>query len=117
MGRPPEGAGRGGRGQNAWGVIRAEGTDAPLLGEAGCTVLSVKGAAERLKVSRAMVYGWVASGRLAHLRLGGVRKRGSIRILEDDLEAFIASCKQGRGKEEDPVERRPPPPKLRHLKL
>ena len=79
-------------------------------------MLTVKAAAEKLGISEAMIYGWCASGRLAHLRLGGAEKRGSIRIQESDLEAFLGSCKQGERKDVVPVVK-PPPLKLRHLQL
>ena len=81
-----------------------------------CRLLTVKGAAEKTGVSPAMIYGWCASGRLVHLRLGGKNRRGSIRIAEDDLDAFLASCKQGERKEPPPVQKQPPL-KLKHLQL
>ena len=79
-------------------------------------MLTVKSAAEKLGISEAMIYGWCASGRLAHLRLGGAKKRGSIRIQEADLDAFLDGCKQGERNDVVPVAT-PPPLKLRHLQL
>ena len=53
--------------------------------------LSVAQVAERLRVSAALVYGWCHAGLLAHMRLGRKGKRGTIRIAEADLDAFLAS--------------------------
>ncbi len=57
--------------------------------------LTVRQAAERAGVSDALVYGWCAAGELAHLRLGNKGKRGTIRIEEADLAAFLASRRHG----------------------
>ena len=80
-------------------------------------MLMVKEAAKKLGLSEALLYGWCACGELTHLRLGGKGRRGSIRIEEADLEAFLQSHKrQGERKETPPVTK-PPPLKLRHLQL
>ncbi len=52
------------------------------------TLLTVKEAAERVKVAPATVYLLCAQGRLAHLRVG-TGGRGTIRIREQDLAAFL----------------------------
>ena len=52
------------------------------------TLLTVKEAAERLKVSTATVYALCASGRLAHLRIS----THAIRIAGEDLGRFVRAC-------------------------
>ena len=54
--------------------------------------LSVKQAADRATVCATVVYRWVASGRLAHFRLGA-RGRGKIAIDPADLDALLATFK------------------------
>ena len=49
-------------------------------------MLTVKQAAERLRVSAALVYALCAQGRIAHERYG--LGRGTIRISEDALRAY-----------------------------
>lgn len=53
-------------------------------------LFTVREAAERLKVAPATIYALCAQGRLAHARVGSVG-RGTIRIREEDLAAFIDS--------------------------
>lgn len=55
------------------------------------THFTVKQAAERLHVSIATVYQLCAERKLAHHRIGV--GRGTIRISEEDLTAFLESCK------------------------
>jgi excisionase family DNA binding protein len=50
-------------------------------------LLSVKQAAERLQVAPTTVYGLCAGKKLGHLRVGA--GRGTIRIREDDLQAYM----------------------------
>jgi excisionase family DNA binding protein len=52
------------------------------------SVITVKEAAERLKVAPATIYTLCARGRLVHIRVG-VGGRGTIRILEQDLSDFL----------------------------
>ncbi len=54
-------------------------------------LLTVKAAAARLGCSPALVYLLCAERKLAHVRLGTAR--GTIRVEEADLEAFLADCK------------------------
>jgi excisionase family DNA binding protein len=68
--------------------------------------LKVLEVAKQLKISTAIVYGWVSKGLLACHRLGAKGKRGCIRIAESDLAAFLA----GSRKEKKP-EAKPPAPK------
>jgi excisionase family DNA binding protein len=58
-------------------------------------VLTVKQAAERLQVAPATIYGLCARLQLPHLRIG--TGRGTIRLLEEDLLAFLRGRKvEGR---------------------
>jgi excisionase family DNA binding protein len=54
-------------------------------------LLTVKEAAERLGCSAALVYLLCSERKLAHVRLGTAR--GTIRVEEADLEAFLVGCK------------------------
>jgi excisionase family DNA binding protein len=81
-------------------------------------MLTTKEAAERAGVSTALIYAWRAEQRLAHHRVGRQGTRGSIRIAEADLDAFLASLK----KEAVAAARPPTPAKepcvtLKHLRL
>jgi excisionase family DNA binding protein len=64
-------------------------------------VLTVKETAVVARVSEALVYAWIAAGVLAHHRMGRPGRRGTIRIAEADLEAFLAA--QRRQKPEEPA--------------
>jgi excisionase family DNA binding protein len=57
-------------------------------------LLTVKQAAERTGVSESLVYGWCGAELLAHMRLGRPGRRGCIRIMEEDLDAFLRSQKR-----------------------
>ena len=50
-------------------------------------MLTVADVAKRLRCSPSLVYGLCASGKLPHHRLG--LGRGTIRVTEDQLEAFL----------------------------
>jgi excisionase family DNA binding protein len=52
-------------------------------------LLTVRQAAERLSVSRSLIYGLVASGRLRACRIGN--GRGCIRFTEEQIREFIES--------------------------
>jgi excisionase family DNA binding protein len=52
--------------------------------------LTVKEAANRLRVSQATVYTLCANGRLTHVRLG--TGRGTIRIPEEQLDVLVSDC-------------------------
>jgi hypothetical protein len=56
-------------------------------------MMTVKQAAARAGVSAALIYGWVASGLLAHFRLGAKGRRGKIAIAEGDLDVLLASLR------------------------
>lgn len=51
-------------------------------------LLTVEDVAERLRVSKKTVYGWLRSGELRSIRLGGLW-----RISEEDLAQFIEEHK------------------------
>ena len=57
-------------------------------------LLTVAEVAKRLKVSPSAVYALCAQERLAHHRVG--LGRGTIRVSEADLQAFIESCRVDR---------------------
>jgi excisionase family DNA binding protein len=56
--------------------------------------LTVGEAAERLGVSESLVYRLCEDRKLPHVRIGC--GRGTIRILESDLDEFIQSCRVGQ---------------------
>jgi excisionase family DNA binding protein len=85
-------------------------------GRGGRGILAVKQAAERAGVSSALVYAWVADG-LPHYRVGRKGRGGRIRIAEADLDAFLAGLKRGRSQKAPPPATKPPPLRLRHLRL
>jgi excisionase family DNA binding protein len=53
--------------------------------------MDVREAARRLEVSASTVYSLCSEGRMPHARVG--LGRGVIRISEDDLRAFLTSCR------------------------
>ena len=53
-------------------------------------VLTVRQAADRLQVAAATIYDLCARKVLRHIRVG--RGRGTIRIREDDLDAFVETA-------------------------
>lgn len=57
------------------------------------TLLTVQEAAVRLKVSKSSVYALIDSGQLACHRIG--MRRGTIRVSEQDLDAFLEACHVG----------------------
>ncbi len=71
------------------------------------SVLSVRAAAERLGVSRSLVYALIAANKIRHERHG--LGRGTIRIPEEALEEYR------KGAEVKPPA--PPPEGLTHIKL
>ena len=60
------------------------------------SLLTVREAGERLRVSQATVYHLCADGQLPHLRIG--TGRGAIRITEEELAAFLERSKVDRPK-------------------
>jgi excisionase family DNA binding protein len=76
-------------------------------------MLTVAQAAERLEVSRALIYSLVAARKLRHERIG--LKRGVIRIPDDALDEYRRSRQVGVVAEVIPVDR--PRNRLHHIKL
>lgn len=60
-------------------------------------LLKPREVAARLSVSLSTVYGLVESGKLACHRIG--RRRGAVRVSEDDLRDYLASCHREVGTE------------------
>jgi excisionase family DNA binding protein len=58
-------------------------------------VLTVKEVAERLRVSSSTVYNLVEEGRISCHRIG--KGRGCIRFTEEQVEAFLQSCRVEAG--------------------
>ena len=59
--------------------------------------MTVKQAAERLEVSKSLVYRLVEEKRLSCIRIGQRGRRGKIVIREADIEAFLQECQSGAG--------------------
>lgn len=77
--------------------------------------LTVSDVARRLQFNPATVYRLVDSGRLPHHRVGN--GRGAIRISEDDLALYLASCRfqESRTTAKAPTVNQKT--KLKHLRL
>jgi len=80
-------------------------------------IFTVAMIAEKLKVSKTIVYGWVESHELPHFRLGAKGHRGSIRVEETDLQAFMEARKVKGGQEAPQLSVKPRKAKLKHLRL
>jgi excisionase family DNA binding protein len=78
-------------------------------------LLSVQHVAARLRISRASVYELVKRGALAVHRVGG--GRGTIRISETDLQAYLSRCRSGGGEERERAAAVPPRRALKHIKV
>ena len=73
-------------------------------------MLTVSQVAEKLNVSESNVYALIAAGHLACHRIGV--GRGTIRISTEDLDAYLASCRECQSQQQQqPV----PRPRLRHI--
>lgn len=72
---------------------------------------TVRQVAEQLNVSESIVYALIDAGRLACHRIGV--GRGTIRIAREDLDAYLASCREERGDEPHPARR----PRLKHITI
>ena len=75
-------------------------------------LLTIKQAAERLNVCQATVYDLCTRRKLAHVRIGS--GRGTIRIDEAELEAFV---REATVQPDEPAAPQAPPRALKHLKL
>lgn len=74
-------------------------------------MLTVQDVADRLNVSAACVYALVARNDLPHVRIG--TGRGTIRILEEDLGAYLSGRRRDRPPEPEPSVPMP----LKHLRV
>jgi excisionase family DNA binding protein len=74
--------------------------------------LTVKQVAERLQVSAATVYQLCTERKLTHLRVGA--GRGTIRVREEDLNAFLGGATV---RPAGPAGPKPPPLRLKHLQV
>ena len=72
-------------------------------------MLRVKQVAERMGISAALAYELVSKGKLTCFRIG--LGRGSIRFSEEDVEAFLSSCRI----ESELI--KPERPRLKHIRL
>jgi excisionase family DNA binding protein len=77
-------------------------------------LLKISEVAQRLNTSTSFVYEIIAEGRLRHHRLG--RGQGAIRVSEEQLAAYLASCESAPVESQPPVTRpRPRPGAFSHL--
>lgn len=67
-------------------------------------MLRVRDVAQRLNISLSKAYELINRGRIVHCRF-----EGAIRVTEEDLQDYIASCKKGRGPRLDERNRSPRP--------
>lgn len=72
-------------------------------------MLSVKKVAERLGISRALLYSLVGSGKISCYRIG--MGRGAIRFKDEDVQAYLESCRV------EGEEVKTPRPVLKHIRL
>jgi excisionase family DNA binding protein len=77
-------------------------------------LLKIPEVAQRLSVSTSFVYEIIAEGRLGHHRLG--RGQGALRVSEQQLAAYLASCESAPAENQAAVTRpRPRPEAFSHL--
>jgi excisionase family DNA binding protein len=55
-------------------------------------LLTAKETAQRLRISKSLVYQLIDEGRLEHVRIGGRGRRGKILVTDEAVEAFLLSC-------------------------
>lgn len=77
--------------------------------------MTIKEAAAHACVSESIIRAWVASGLLAHYRLGAPGKRGKIVIKVEDLDAFLARQRVEKAAPVPTVKK--PKVAFRHLKV
>lgn len=75
------------------------------------TLMTVDQTAERLQVSKSMVYALVESGKLSCHRIG--IGRGTIRISDEDLASYLETTRFCNSAEVKPPRRK----RLRHIRL
>jgi excisionase family DNA binding protein len=64
-------------------------------------VLTVKAAAAKLSVSPSLIYALAREGRLPHIRIGRVGKRGKLLFEEADIKAFKEDCRHDGAEVDD----------------
>lgn len=62
-------------------------------------MLRVRQVAEKLGISRALVYSLTAEGKLPCYRIG--LKRGAIRFKEEDVDEYLRTCKRPEEVQDD----------------
>ncbi len=76
-------------------------------------LLTVGQVSDRLGVSRTVVYSALLSGALCGYRVGRSGKRGSWRVSEADLDAWVRGMRAGP----EPPPKPPPPTPLKHVRV
>lgn len=81
--------------------------------------LTPREAADRLRISRSLIYEACADGSLAHYRVGRKGRRGKILIDPSDLDVWFTASRVGgqRLPAQPPPVPRPVKPTFRHLRL
>lgn len=80
---------------------------------ASSDLLTVPQVAARLSVSPSLVYQMIESGKLGHHRIGN--GRGTIRVSQTDLEAYLSASHSGVEPQQRTVRR--PKKRLKHIRL
>lgn len=79
--------------------------------------LTVRDVAEQLGVSENTVYGLCTSRRLRHVRIGGGGSRGTIRVGDDALDAYLASVTMGPSNPPTPIPAAARKTTIKHLNV
>ena len=77
------------------------------------SLLTVEDVAERLACSASLVYQLVDAGKIAVHRIGN--GRATIRFRPEDVEEYLAACRQDRRAKSSLVQQ--PRPRLRHISV
>lgn len=85
----------------------------PTNGNQPSEMLTVSQVAARMAVSPSLVYQLIDSGKLGHHRIGN--GRGTIRVSESDLEAYLSASHSGV--ESPQLTVRQPKKRLKHIRL
>ena len=75
-------------------------------------MMTIRDVAGRLKCAASTVYQLVETGKLGAFRIGP--NGGGIRISEQQLEEYLESC---RVAPQERIARKPPRPRLKHIRL
>lgn len=63
------------------------------ISEQGSAKMNVREAAEKLEISRSLLYRLIEEGRIKCVRIGQRGRRGKIVIREPDIEVFLKECR------------------------